>query len=83
MKKLKLEIEELKVETFDPSAGGEEKGTVVGLDSYRFCTNDPIMCASYAYGLGTECNGFTLNRFDANCVDSVYLEGCSGVCPSG
>ncbi len=85
MKKLKLEIEELAVETFDPSAPGGEKGTVVGLSGHYGggCTYDPIICASHQYGPATECNGFTLDRFDSRCYDSWYEGNCTGVCPSG
>lgn len=82
MRKLRLQIEELKVETFD-AGGGQERGTVRGRlysdwfnpcdpepvdDSINYCGTAPATCGA----------GFTC---DYTCGNTCSC-GCTGTCPA-
>ena len=87
MKKLKLEIEALEVETFEPTAGREEHGTVRGyLTAYyelcqpgdtwqRTCTCEPTCNAQTCY----TCGGAACQS--AGCTGGACTgAACTGTC---
>lgn len=76
MKKLKLEIEELAIETFEASAVPAEGGTVLAR------SGGGAWCASYEYRIDSTCQQFTYDQFDSQCYDSGG-SACTAVCPSG
>jgi hypothetical protein len=74
MNKLKLELDDLRVESFDTGADHETRGTVMGLGSRipprdgGTTTDEPI---TYAAG---SCNGGLCTN-DYGCIDS-WANGC-------
>jgi hypothetical protein len=72
MKKLKLEVEDLRVETFDTKGGTGDRGTVVGHSTYVI-TKDAELCDTAGSGCDTG---------DGVCGAGTYGGACntSGMC---
>jgi len=71
MRKLKLGLEELRVDSFDTGAAGEGRGTVHGHVS-QFCTRGPVTCdVGYTCDGGYTCAG-----------DTCVVLSCDGACGS-
>ena len=48
MRKLRLHLDQLEVETFEVSEGGERKGTVNGAERTIYCNTDEVAnCSNY------------------------------------
>jgi len=79
MRKLTLDIDRLRVETFDVDGAEKAEGTVLGRQQWtRTCTLNDF----------DPCNQATNWPLDANCADSIaYYPGqegnCTNVCASG
>lgn len=74
MKKLKLQLDDLRVDGFSTTPAGEDRGTVVGHSHYTWCwqtcpntcaqtCDDPSCVLSCAESCGGTC-------FQSRCVDS-------------
>lgn len=96
MKKLKLDVDGLRVETFEPAAAAGPRGTVMGLVTYScdyIChelagTGDPIQnTCDHATCAGASC-GFTCNYATCGCpgppddtaTDRPLDLSCHGMC---
>jgi hypothetical protein len=88
MKKLKLRLDDLRVDTFDTSAGRKEKGTVFGeqCTCYTQCTcpGCPTCYASCNGSCDASCNGTCGDTCDASCQGTCdycgpsYANTCDG-----
>lgn len=74
MRKLTLDIEQLRVETFDVDGSDRAEGTVFAQQQWTaYCTAN----------VGYLCDQPTNWKLDANCHDSIAPANCTNVCPSG
>lgn len=77
MKKMKLTVDDLEVESFAVHSSGGARGTVAGQQQITHgmeCnTRDRFWCSQQP----------TLNALDVLCYDSVGGGYCTAVCPSG
>jgi hypothetical protein len=78
MKKLKLDLDDLRVDSFDttPAAAAGERGTVHGQypETYRGCNTDEETCDSCFGSCGDTC-GYSCNGTCGTCAES-----CNGTC---
>lgn len=90
MKKLALNIDDLKVESFDTSAGHAPRGTVVGNDVSETTCNQ-VICDCYSNGAECEtnyncpvetdtCPVETDNSCRLSCDHSCFGTGCRPTC---
>lgn len=77
MRKRKLELHDLRVDSFDTMAAGQEKGTVVGEQDPTRYTGPACVTVCYQTCAAT-CQEFTCAW---TCQESCYLETCELTCP--
>jgi len=88
MKKLRLEIDELEVESFDAGAAGETKGTVRGHITYLNCNTAPDQtCGNFLTCAYPHCetetwaqdctDRYTCGTCDYTCGDNTCYETCT------
>jgi hypothetical protein len=90
MKKLRLQLEELCVDSFDTTPVRRENGTVFGeqCTCYTNCTcpGCPTCDASCNGSCGASCNGTCDGTCDASCGDTCYIScnftECRADCPT-
>jgi hypothetical protein len=77
MKKLKLSLEDLRVDSFTTSRPDNEKGTVLGREQ----ETQPVQCRpSYQPSCGVSCAGGTC---DGETCPYTCAESCNGSCGEG
>jgi hypothetical protein len=85
MKKMKLNLEQLAVDSFDTSAAAEKRGTVFGeqctCHTNCTCPGCPTCYESCNGTCGDSCNGTCAGQYtcDASC-DSCYYTQCAQSC---
>lgn len=78
MKKLKLDVEHLSVDSFGTGAGGGERGTVEGHDFTELAT-----CNIRHWTCGITCNGGSACGGDTSNCPNTYAQTCFPVCGTG
>jgi hypothetical protein len=78
MKKLKLDIDQLRVDSFGADAGEEGRGTVRGHDFTELAT-----CNFRHWTCGITCNGGSACGGDTSNCPNTYVQTCFPVCTTG